>query len=91
MNTAKIPRETDNFKNYLQIDDTLLEAECLIMRNMLKEEDITAKVLKEHVKQDFCPNFYKLIQVALVLQSVQLDKSGAFQQCQELRHGLGLL
>lgn len=59
----------DNYKDILKIDSAALNAEAVVMKNMLqlKNCEVNIENLKKHIKKEFCPNLHRLHQVALVL------------------------
>ena len=59
----------NNYKNLLKIDTSALNAETMIMKNMLqsKKDEVNEENLRKHIKKEYCPNLYKLLQVAIAL------------------------
>lgn len=68
-----------NYTHALEIETSALNAEAMIMRNMLESqnEEIHAENLMKHLRKEFCPNLFKLLQTALVLpvSSVSCERS----------------
>ncbi|XP_046746400.1 zinc finger MYM-type protein 1-like [Diprion similis] len=59
----------NNYKKILIIDTSALEAEAMVMKNMLqfKNDEMNAENFRKHIKKEYCPNLYKLLQAAIVL------------------------
>lgn len=57
----------NTYKDRLLIDIDLLQAEMAILRSVFKNKnlDFNMKNLKQEINKDFCPNYYKLLQVSI--------------------------
>uniref|UniRef100_A0A6P7FG11 Uncharacterized protein LOC114327671 n=1 Tax=Diabrotica virgifera virgifera TaxID=50390 RepID=A0A6P7FG11_DIAVI len=59
----------DNYKNILKIDTFSLNAEAVVMKNMLqlKGHEINIDNIMQHIKKEYYPNLYKLLQISRIL------------------------
>ncbi|XP_076235735.1 zinc finger MYM-type protein 1-like [Calliopsis andreniformis] len=79
-----------NYKPILNIDIPTLQAEIVIVKNMLKKKnfEINLETLKNEINKDYCPNLYKLLQVAISLPVSSAGCERSFSTMRRIKNWL---
>lgn len=80
----------NTYKHKLKIDTDLLQAEVSVLKNVLKNKnkESNIKSLKEEVDRNFCPNFYKMLQVAIAIPISSADCERSFSAMRRTKNWL---
>ena len=74
----------NNYKDAIIIDTTALYAETIVTKNIItnKFEEVNLENILKHVQKDFCPNLFKLLQVA---RAIPISSAGCERSFSAMR------
>ena len=74
----------NNYKDAIIIDTTALYAETIVTKNIItnKFEEVNLENILKHVQKGFCPNLFKLLQVA---RAIPISSAGCERSFSAMR------